>query len=148
MCCNTLRKIYSSVKAYKTLHLNDERKLYNEKLIAVLLVVVIAATALSITTFARSEYDEGHFQGYQWILRLNSTTGKATGTFTWQGRQDKCCYLYVLLVKGGEVVTNRGMHNYTNRPSELLADKDNSISYAECRGYVGSNCICSTSVRP
>ena len=119
-----------------------------KKLIAVLLVVVIAATALSITTFARSSYDEGHFQGYQWILRLNSTTGKATGTFTWQGRQGKCCYLHVLLVKGGEVDTNCGMWNYTNRPSELLADKDNSISYAECRGYVGSNCICCTSVRP
>ena len=121
-----------------------------KKLIALLLVVVIAATALSITTFARSEYEEGFFQGYQWILRLNATTGKATGTFTWQGssQQTKCCHLHVLQVKGGIVVENRGVWDYTGRPVVFLADKDKSISYAGCYGYIGSNCIYFTSVRP
>jgi len=120
-----------------------------KKLIAVLLVVVIAATALSITTFARSSYDEGHFQGYQWILRLNSTTGKATGTFTWQGgSQQTKCYLYVKYVKGGRFVAESGVWAYNGRQAERLAQGDHSISYAECEGYVGSNCIYSTSVRP
>ena len=120
-----------------------------KKIIALLLVVVIAATALNLVAFARSEYNEGFFKGYQWISRINATSGMATGSFTWAGRTQHSCYLHTEFVNSrGYVVRERGTSGYNGAQVRHPAERTDSVSWTEGKYYVGSNCVYATSARP
>lgn len=63
-----------------------------KRFIALLLVVVIAATTLNITALAYNDYDEGYYQGKYYYARLNTYGGTdATGYMSWRGNGSVTC---------------------------------------------------------
>ena len=62
-----------------------KESLYLKGIFAFLLVVVIAATALNITAFAYSDFNEGTYQGKHWTARQTVTKTSVDTTFSRPG---------------------------------------------------------------
>lgn len=103
-----------------------------KKLIAVLLVVVIAATALSVTAFAYSDYDTGSYGGKTWNAWLSCSKLRVESSLSWDGMN----------TKAGKVIrveqTTR-YYNYMNNRYETSLNTGNSFTNVAARAFWSSS---------
>lgn len=93
-----------------------------KRFIALLLVVVIAATTLSITAFAYSSYDSGYYGGKAWNAGLYCSKLYVESSLSWAGmntkalkvvRVEQTTFYYDYMTNQNEQSINIG-NSYTN----------------------------------
>ena len=83
-----------------------KESLYLKGFLALLLVVVIAATALNITAFAYSDFNEGTYQGKHWTARQTVTKTSVDTTFSWPGEGTLLSYIPSTITKQQILIRN------------------------------------------
>lgn len=122
-----------------------------KRFIALLLAVVIAATALNLVAIAGSDYEEDFFQGYLWIAQLNVTSQRSYAHFSWQGTTQISCKLETDFVDAsGYWVSSIGNTDFDTGSASVTHTPDIGYYIDQSWGTykIGSNTVYYTSATP